>query len=472
MMEDRESDESLPVDIRTSVDRFEEMVRNQDACFFDVSTFEQIVNFYEQKEQWKKAIHVMDVAIAQHPYSPWFLTKKASLLIYFKKYKQALELIDQAEAMDPSDIGLYILRSDIYLERNQHQHAVDMLEAAIRICDAADREELYLEMADAYEDWDRYDAVFDCLKKVLEINQENEEALSRMWYCVELAGRHEESITLHNTIIDNNPYSYLAWHNLGHAYFDTGLFEKAIEAYEFVTVINESCDLAYRDCGEAYYKLKQYTKAIEQFQKAIEFSKPYEELYYSIGICYEKLREYSKSRSYYRKAISVDPKYCDAFFRIGETFRKEKAWTNAVHFYKKALRLMPDNINYLMGMAQGFYNLGEIDPFIFACQSVMALNQRYKRKSDYEKLVGYLIDLECYEDAMQLMDFAALEKGPVASYAFLRSVCLLRVGERREALAWLEEGLSAHYSKHKLLYKFAPDLREDAVVSSIVEQYK
>ncbi len=472
MMEDRESDESLPVDIRTSVDRFEEMVRNQDACFFDVSTFEQIVNFYEQKEQWKKAIHVMDVAIAQHPYSPWFLTKKASLLIYFKKYKQALELIDQAEAMDPSDIGLYILRSDIYLERNQHQHAVDMLEAAIRICDAADREELYLEMADAYEDWDRYDAVFDCLKKVLEINQENEEALSRMWYCVELAGRHEESITLHNTIIDNNPYSYLAWHNLGHAYFDTGLFEKAIEAYEFVTVINESCDLAYRDCGEAYYKLKQYTKAIEQFQKAIEFSKPYEELYYSIGICYEKLREYGKSRSYYRKAISVDPKYCDAFFRIGETFRKEKAWTNAVHFYKKALRLMPDNINYLMGMAQGFYNLGEIDPFIFACQSVMALNQRYKRKSDYEKLVGYLIDLECYEDAMQLMDFAALEKGPVASYAFLRSVCLLRVGERREALAWLEEGLSAHYSKHKLLYKFAPDLREDAVVSSIVEQYK
>lgn len=472
MMEDRESDESLPVDIRTSVDRFEEMVRNQDSCFFDVSTFEHIVNFYEQQEQWKKAIHVMDVAIAQHPYSPWFFTKKASLLIYFKKYKQALELIDQAEAMDPSDIGLYILRSDIYLERNQHQSAIGILEAAIRICDTADREELYLEMADAYEDWDRYDAVFESLKKVLEINQENEEALSRMWYCVELAGKQEESITLHTKILDNNPYSYLAWHNLGHAYFDTGLYEKAIEAYEFVTVINESCDLAYRDCGEAYFKLKQYHKAIEQFQRAIEFSKPYEELYYSIGICFEKLKEYGKSRGYYRKAISVDPKYCDAFFRIGETFRKEKAWTNAVHFYKKALRLMPDNVNYLMGMAHGFYNLGEIDPFIFACQSVMALNQRYKRKSDYEKLVGYLIDLECYEDAIQLMDFAALEKGPVASYAFMRSVCLFRVGERREALAWLEEGLSSHYSKHKLLYKFAPELREDALVSSIVEQYK
>jgi tetratricopeptide (TPR) repeat protein len=143
-----------------------------------------------------------------------------------------------------------------------------------------------------------------------------------------------------------------------------------------------------------------------------------------------------------------------------------------VHFYKKALRLVPDNVNYLMGMAQGFYNLGEIDPFIFACQSVMALNQKYKNKSHYEKLVGYLVDMECYEDAIQLMDFAALEKGPVSSYAFLRAVCLFRMGERREALAWLEEGLSSHYPKHKLLFKFAPELREDVIVSSIIEQYK
>ena len=125
-----------------------------------------------------------------------------------------------------------------------------------------------------------------------------------------------------------------------------------------------------------------------------------------------------------------------------------------------------------MGMAQGFYQLGEIDPFIFACQSVMALNQRSKNKSHYEKLVGYLIELECYEDAIQLMDFAALEKGPVASYAFMRAVCLFYIGERREAFAWLEEGLSNHYSRHKLIYRFAPQLREDAVVSTIIEQYK
>jgi tetratricopeptide (TPR) repeat protein len=471
-MEDRDYEESSPVDIRSSVERYEEMVQKHTSHFFDVVTFEHIVNYYEQQEQWKKAVEVLDYATEQHPFSPWFLTKKAGLLIYFKKYKQALELLEQAAVMDPSDIGVHILRSDIYIEKNQHNKSVAVLEEALEICDESDREELHLELADVYEDADRYDMVFESLKTVLSINQENEEALSRMWYCVELAKKHQESIELHNQILDNNPYSYLAWHNLGHAYFDMGMYEKAIEAYEFVTAINEQCDLAYRDCGEAYFKLKQYHKAIDQFQKAIEFSKPYEELYYSIGVCFEKLKDYVKARGYYRKAITVDPKYSEAYFRMGETFRREKLWQNAVHFYKKALRLMPDSVNYLMGMAQGFYNLGEIEPFIFACQSVMALNQRYKSKSHYEKLVGYLIDLECYEDAIQLMDFAALEKGPVASYPYMRAVSLFYLGERKEAFAWLEEGLSNHYSRHKVIYKFAPALRDDVMVSTIIEQYK
>ena len=75
-------------------------------------------------------------------------------------------------------------------------------------------------------------------------------------------------------------------------------------------------------------------------------------------------------------------------------------------------------------------------------------------------------------DWSQLMDFAALDTGPVSSYPYLRSVCLFFLGEHREAFAWLEEGLSNHYSRHKLLYKFAPQLREDVMVSAVIEQYK
>lgn len=117
----------------------------------------------------EKAITVLDYAIAQHPYSPWFLIKKSGLLIYFKKYKLALALLDQAETLDPSDIGIHILRSDIYMERKEHGKAVSILELAMQVCDDSDKEELHLEMADVYEDWDRYELVFESLKKYLRL---------------------------------------------------------------------------------------------------------------------------------------------------------------------------------------------------------------------------------------------------------------------------------------------------------------
>ena len=74
-----------------------------------------------------------------------------------------------------------------------------------------------------------------------------------------------ESIRFHQTLVDRDPYNYLAWQNTGQGYFNLGLFEKAIESFGFVTAINEECDLAYRDCGEAYFQLKKYGKAIELF---------------------------------------------------------------------------------------------------------------------------------------------------------------------------------------------------------------
>ncbi|MEO5674602.1 MAG: tetratricopeptide repeat protein [Chitinophagales bacterium] len=470
---DEQDDDNLPVDIKASIKRFEESVENEQPVFFDVITFEYLIHHYESNENWKKAMKVLEYALEQHPYESLFIIKKAGMFIFFKKYKQALDLLDQAEIMDPSDITIPILRCDVYIERKQHHHAEKILQDAIEKCDdQADREDMLLELADVYEDWDRYDMVFETLNKVLEINEENEEALSRMWYSVELAGRQEESIALHKRIIDNHPYSYLAWHNLANAYYDLGIFDKAIEAYEFVTAINENWDLAYRDCGDAYFRLKQFHKAIEQFQKAIEFSKPYEELYFSIGYCHEKLKDLNIARSFYRKAVAAEPKYSDAFFRIAETFRKEKLWENAVHFYKKALRVVPENANYLLGLAQSFYNLGEIDPFIFVCQSVMALNVKNKTRAQYEKLAGYLIDLGCIEDALQLIDFAAMEKGSTAAFPYMRAICFFKFGNRKEAIAWLEEALNLNYGKHRLLYKFAPELKSDPMVAAIVEQYK
>jgi tetratricopeptide (TPR) repeat protein len=468
-----ENTDQFGQEMRSSVQMYEEMMRSKVPHFFDVTAFENIIQYYEQRELWKKAIEVSDIAIEQHPFSSWFLIKKAGLLLYYRKYREAMKLLDEAEKLDPNDIDMFILRADVFVERGMHKEAVRILQFALHLTeDEFDRVDLLLELADVYEDSDQFSEMFTTLREILLQDPANEEALSRMWYCVELSGKYEESIELHKELLDRDAYNYLAWHNLGHAYFDLGLFEKAIDAYEFVAAIHESSDLAWRDLGDCYFHLKQYGKAIEQYQKAITISKPYEDLYFSIGFCYELMNNFSLARKYFKKVIASEPKYDEAYYRLGETYSKERNWKNALLFYQKALRIVPDHVTYLMAVAKALSETNHAEELIDTVTSILNLNSRAIKKNNLEKLVQYLLANEIWEEAMVLMDYSEQERGSFPNFPYYRFIAFWHTGKRREAQRHLEEGLSNKYEKKKLIFKFAPALAENSLVSQLLEQYK
>ena len=86
-----------------------------------------------------------------------------------------------------------------------------------RLCifDGEERIELLFELADVYDDYEEFDKVFDCLKLILEQDPNNEEAFYKICFWTDFTGRNEESIRLHQKIIDEFPYNELAWFNLG-----------------------------------------------------------------------------------------------------------------------------------------------------------------------------------------------------------------------------------------------------------------
>ena len=236
--------------IEETIEKYESMVKNHTSAFFDHNALEDLIEYHEFKLDFSKATEIVDYAIELYPFSSIFLTKKASFLLQQRKMKEAMDLLAKAETLDPNEIGIYLLRADIFMNKSQHDKALDILNAAMLIAQKEEIEELHLEKAEIYEDWGKYEEVYQCLKDCLNLNYQNFEALSRMWYTVELAGTFEDSIDFHNSILEKDPYSYIAWHNLGSSYYFLGLYEKAIDAYEFAVAINENYDLAYRECGD------------------------------------------------------------------------------------------------------------------------------------------------------------------------------------------------------------------------------
>ena len=66
--------------IRYSIERYEEMIRNKDAYFFDVDAFVNIVDYYIERNDPVKALQVIEYAKDQHPDSVEFLLREAQLL--------------------------------------------------------------------------------------------------------------------------------------------------------------------------------------------------------------------------------------------------------------------------------------------------------------------------------------------------------------------------------------------------------
>src|SRR6202522_1185624 len=318
--------------------------------FLEEEAFERIIDHFDDTEDLVQAIEAVEMGIEQYPYSSSLMVKKADLMIATRRYHEALGILEQVELLDSSDINLYILKTDAYLALDQPQKAATLLESALLHFEGDERIELLFELADVYDDYEEFDKIFDCLKLILEQDPANEEALYKICFWTDFTGRNEESISLHRQIIEEKPYSELAWFNLAAAFQGLKLYEKAVDAYKFALAIDEKFDYAYRNMGDAYIRLRKYRDAIESLEKVLELSRPEDVIFEAIGHCYDKLDNYAQARFYYRKASHLNPDDSKLYYKLACTYINEEQWGQAMKQLETAMRIHPLQPEYNLAM--------------------------------------------------------------------------------------------------------------------------
>jgi tetratricopeptide (TPR) repeat protein len=88
--------------------RFEEHLRKKKAAFFDLDAYEQIIDFYMFRGKHNKALQAVNQAISQYPFSTELITIKAQILSNLEDYEAALELLEEARALQPNDAEIFL----------------------------------------------------------------------------------------------------------------------------------------------------------------------------------------------------------------------------------------------------------------------------------------------------------------------------------------------------------------------------
>lgn len=457
-------------DIAGLIELFERCIAANEQHYFDEETLEQILEYYEIRNAAEKAETVIDYAINQNPYSSEFLIRKAEYLLNRKKYKLALEFLDKATLFDSGEVDVFLIRSDIYVEMNEIEKAIETLNTALEHADPEEKDLVYAELSDIYEMREDFTSSFECLVKALEINPASEDALHKLAHIVDMTDRFEESVELHKTILEKDPYSWLGWYNLGRAYMGLNLYERAIESFEFVMVIQEDFDLVYRDAADVYYRIENFSKAIEMFEIAQEKSGGFEDYSFRIGLCFERKEEYKASRYHYRKATRKDPYFHEAYFRIGETYRMEDRFEAALVNYKKALKYDESNEDYICTIVSIYKMLDRDDEVINYLNWLV--NVRPDILSYWLDLIIYLMDVERYTEALEICGEAINRNGHFPEYFYLQSAALYYSGKEKESLSVLEHALNIDYSRHMILYEICKDFVSRPKVQDVINLFQ
>ncbi len=353
---------------------------------------------------------------------------------------------------------------------DQQSKAVELLEAALLQFDGDERIELLFELADVYDDYEEFDKVFDCLKLILEEEPTNEEALYKICFWTDFTGRNDESIRLHLQIIEDFPYSELAWFNLGAAYQGLKLYEKAIDAYLYAVTIDEKFDYAYRNMGDAYLRLRKFKEAIEVLEKVLELSRPEDVIYEAIGHCYHKIGNFAQARFHYRKASHLNPDDSKLYYKMALTYINEEQWESAVKQLDSAMRIHRSLPEYNLAMGECKMQLRLFKEAIQFFGNVV--RSRPKSVAGWEALIRCLFKAEFYEEAMdQCAAAIKITEGKVL-FIYYHSACLFALKKTKQAVMQLENAMSQSPRQVKKLIDLYPAILQNQQVVDLIARYK
>lgn len=436
----------------------------------DEDEFERVIEYFFQNSNEEQALLACDIARTYYPFSAVILILRAEILTQAQKYGQALKALDEAEQYDNANLDAVLLRADIFLAQVKYEQAAAWLESRVNAFTGREQIELLLELSDVYDECEEYDAVFDTLKRVIEKDHRNDEALQKICFWAEFTDRLDESVDIHLKLTEEDPYNTLAWFNLGAAYQGLKLYEKAIDAYEFCVAIDDHFEFAYRNMADAYMRLKWYEKAIECLEKNLEIGKPEDVIYEALGYCWEKQKDYRRARQYYREASQLSPQDDTIFYKIGETYARERQWEKAVKSYSVALHLNKDNASYCMAIGNCLMEL-DIKTEALVCY-LNAVRLKPGNKSTWMALTKGLYLAGYYEEALTQIEVARDHCGDKPDFRYYQAACLLELGKTKEAMLQLEEALRQAPTRIKLFTELNPEYLRRSAVSELVGAYK
>jgi tetratricopeptide (TPR) repeat protein len=455
-------EENLPLS------KFESMLKTNSVYFFDSIEFEEIIHYYLEMGKNPLAKKAIKLGLEQHPNSINLKLLHAEVLVFEGDLEKASILLSALKAIEPNNEEVYVQQANILSKKNKHQQAINLLKTALAFTD--DEADIYAIIGMEYLFLDNFEEAQLNFAKCLEVDFEDLSSLYNVVYCFDMDSKHEEAISFLNGYINKNPYSEVAWHQLGRQFYILEKYEEALKAFDYAVLIDEYFVGGFLEKAKTLEKLECFEEAIENYSATLELDDPTSFAFLRIGECYKKLGKHTLAVQYYKKAVHEDPLLDKAWIAIANTYIEKKKYEKALYFVKKAIEIDEQNTLYWRKYAKINLNLSFYEETIKAFLECLRLED-----NDLVIWIG-LCDTQSFigdfEDALITLHKASVFYQNFAEIEYRLSGLYFKFKNEDKAKLHLQKALKIDFEYHIILKELFPDVFKLPEVQMVIKNFK
>src|SRR3984885_3621115 len=158
-----------------------------------------------------------------------------------------------------------------------------------------------------------------------------------------------------------DPVEAARLNNLGAAYMNQQLFEKALKAFEAAAAKDPTLKVAELNRGIGWLNLQKLVEAKPVLEKAVKDDPGDAHAWFNLGLYYRNASDAEAALEDFRRVTEIDANDADNWYFLGSTYAQLKKFPEAIAAFEHALKIDPLHALAQLGLARAYQQSGNAD---------------------------------------------------------------------------------------------------------------
>lgn len=463
----REEDEAYFNDpeFQENLQKYEQADKNGEPIYMDAEDLTDIAEFYMTQNREEEANKAISLALSLHPNSVDPLIFLSRQQMFHDNLKEAIKIAESIP--DQNDRETIFLWTELLIRSDKPAEAFELIESKMEELDE-DKAMFLYDAACIFMDYQEYE-IAQSLSIRLEKDYPGYKKLSKLKTDILMATeKYDQAIALLQEILDEQPYSIMAWKTIANAYIGKNNYAAALDSAEYCLAISPDYTQALLIKAHCLFHLNQMEEAHDIYLKMEEMLPEDGKLYYLDSVTLTGMERFDEAREKLDLALKYMPEYDEdrvqVYMHMAYLESKRHNVDEAVHALREAVKLSQGQERMEFQLMMGEIML-ENDRETEAAEYFEAAYNESENKQQILLAIGIIYaETMHYGTALSLLENYMEEnedKGNMAAIPYL-AYCYKKMHDQENYLKYLRKSVAADREITEFLFsEYYPSIQPE-----------